>query len=217
MANIRVLIVDDHTLFRESLWSLLNAAEGIEVIGEAGGGIEAVHKATELWPDVVLMDIAMPDMNGLQATRLIKKKSPSTKVLILTMYDTEQYVFELIESGASGYILKKAAGRELVSAIKAVSEGDAYLYPSVARKVLDEYRQLIKSGDKKENQERLTERELELVGLIAEGKTNREIADLLNISLHTVKSHRLNLMRKLKVHDRTQLVRYAIREGLIIP
>ncbi|GAI23071.1 unnamed protein product, partial [marine sediment metagenome] len=117
-------------------------------------------------------------------------------VLILTMYDTEQYVFELIESGASGYILKKAAGRELVSAIKAVSEGDAYLYPSVARKVLDEYRQLIKSGDKKENQERLTERELELVGLIAEGKTNREIADLLNISLHTVKSHRLNLMRK---------------------
>lgn len=217
MTNIRVLIVDDHTLFRESLWSLLNAAEGIEVIGEAGGGIEAVRKATELWPDVVLMDIAMPDMNGLQATRLIKKKCPSTKVLILTMYDTEQYVFELIESGASGYILKKAAGRELVSAIKAVSEGDAYLYPSVARKVLDEYRQLIKAGDKKENQERLTERELELVGLIAEGKTNREIADLLNISLHTVKSHRLNLMRKLKVHDRTQLVRYAIREGLIIP
>lgn len=215
MAKIRVLIVDDHTLFRESLRSLLKAARGIEIVGEAEDGIEAVRKAVQLRPDVVLMDIAMPNLNGLQATRQIKRESPSVKVLILTMYETEQYIIEMLRSGASGYILKRAAARELVSAIQAVSQGNAYLYPSVAKKVLNGYLEQIKAGEKKG--ERLSVRELDVLCLVAEGKTNKEIAKLLSISVHTVQTHRLNLMKKLKVHDRTQLVRYAIREGLIIP
>lgn len=217
MANIRVLIVDDHTLFRESLRSLLKAAGGIEIVGEAENGIEAVRKAAQLRPDVVLMDIAMPNLNGLQATRKIKKENPSVKVLILTMYETEQYIIEMLHSGASGYILKRAAARELVSAIQAVSQGNAYLYPSVAKKVLNGYLEQIKAGEKEDDHERLSVRELDVLCLVAEGKTNKEIAKLLSISVHTVQTHRLNLMKKLKVHDRTQLVRYAIREGLIIP
>lgn len=217
MANIRVLIVDDHTLFRESLRSLLKAAGGIEIVGEAEDGIEAVRKADQLRPDVVLMDIAMPNFNGLQATRKIKKENPSVKVLILTMYETEQYIIEMLHSGASGYILKRAAARELVSAIQAVSQGNAYLYPSVAKKVLNGYLEQIKAREKEDDHERLSVRELDVLCLVAEGRTNKEIAKLLSISVHTVQTHRLNLMKKLKVHDRTQLVRYAIREGLIIP
>lgn len=217
MANIRVLIVDDHTLFRESLRSLLKAAGGIEIVGEAENGIEAVRKAVQLRPDVVLMDIAMPNLNGLQATQKIKRENPSVKVLILTMYETEQYIIEMLHSGASGYILKRAAARELVSAIQAVSQGNAYLYPSVAKKVLNGYLEQIKAGEKEDDHERLSVRELDVLCLVAEGKTNKEIAKLLSISVHTVQTHRLNLMKKLKVHDRTQLVRYAIREGLIIP
>jgi len=217
VANIRVLIVDDHTLFRESLRSLLKAAGGIEIVGEAENGIEAVRKAVQLRPDVVLMDIAMPNLNGLQATQKIKRENPSVKVLILTMYETEQYIIEMLHSGASGYILKRAAARELVSAIQAVSQGNAYLYPSVAKKVLNGYLEQIKAGEKEDDHERLSVRELDVLCLVAEGKTNKEIANLLSISVHTVQTHRLNLMKKLKVHDRTQLVRYAIREGLIIP
>lgn len=217
MAKIRVLIADDHTLFRESLRGLLNAAEGIEVVGEAGDGIEAVAKVGQLRPDVVLMDVAMPNMNGLEATRQIKRRNPSVKVLTLTMYETEQFIFEMLRAGASGYILKSAPGSELTSAIQAVSQGDAYLYPSVTRKVLDDYLERIKAETRESSRERLTRRELELLCLIAEGKTNKEIAKLLSISVSTVQTHRLNLMKKLKVHDRTQLVRYAIREGLMIP
>lgn len=159
----------------------------------------------------------MPNMNGLEATRQIRKQNTSVKVLILTMYDTEQHVFETLKAGASGYILKKAPASELISAIKAVHQGDAFFYPSVAKKVLDGYLEQIKAGAKEERYKRLTDRELELLRLIAEGKTNREIAKLLSISPKTVETHRLNLMAKLEVHNRTQLIRYAIREGLITP
>lgn len=217
MAKIQVLIVDDHTLFRESLRSLLKDVEDIEVVGEAEDGVEAVVKTTQLQPDVVLMDIAMPNMNGMEATRQIKKQNPSVKVLILTMYDTEQYIFEMLRVGASGYILKRAPARELISAIQAVSQGDAFLYPSVAKKVLNGYLEQIKAAAKGEDYKRLTDRERQILCLIAEGKPNKEIAESLGISVRTVGTHRLNLMEKLKVHDRTQLVRYAIREGLIIP
>jgi len=216
MAKIRLLIVDDHTLFRESLHSHLDAIENIEVVGEAGDGLEAFQKTMELQPDVVLMDFAMPNLNGLQATRRIKKRNPSVKILILTMYETEQYIREVLHAGASGYILKKAPTQELISAIQAVFQGDAFLYPSVARKVLDEYLGKAKEAEEDSHKE-LTERELELINLIAEGKTNKEIANLLEISIHTVQTHRLNLMKKLDVHDSTQLVRYAIRRGLITP
>ena len=217
MPEIQVLIADDHTMFRESLRSLLRDVKGIEVVGEAADGAEAVAKTNELQPDVILLDIAMPNMNGLEATRQIKKQNASAKILILTMYDTEQYIFETLRAGASGYILKKAPASELISAIQAVHQGDAFFYPSVAKKVLDGYLEQIKAGAKEENHKRLTDRERQVLCLIAEGKTNKEIAKLLGVSIRTIETQRLNLMAKLEVHDRAQLVRYAIREGLIIP
>lgn len=217
MAKIRVLIVDDHTLFRESLRSLLQSADEIEVVGDTGDGVGAITKAAQLLPDLVLMDIAMPNMNGLQATRRIKRANPSIKVLALTMYETDQHVREMLRAGASGYIPKRSPAKELISAIQAVYQGDAFLYPSAAKKVIDEYLEQIKAEDKEGKRERLTARELEILCLIAESKSNKEVAELLSVSLHTVQTHRLNLMKKLGVHDRTELVRYAIREGLIIP
>lgn len=217
MAKIRVLIVDDHTLFRESLRSLLQSNNGIAVVGDAGDGIEAVSKAAQLQPDVILMDIAMPNISGLQATRRIKRRNPSIKVLALTMYETDQHIREMLRAGASGYIPKRAPARELISAIQAVYQGDAFLCPSTAKKVIDGYLEQIRAENKEGKRQRLTARELEILCLIAEGKTNKQIADLLSIDIHTVQTHRLHLMRKLNVHDRTELVRYAIREGLIIP
>lgn len=216
MSKIRLLIADDHTLFRESLRSHLGAHENIEVVGEAEDGIEAISKTMQLQPDIVLMDFAMPNLNGLQATLQIKKNNPAVKILILTMYETGPHIYRILHAGASGYILKKAPTQELVSAIQAVFQGDAFLCPSVAKQVLDDYLKQAKAQEEVDHEE-LTKRELELLGLIAEGKTNKEIANLLSISIHTVQTHRLNLMKKLDVHDTTQLVRYAIRRGLIVP
>jgi len=217
MAKIRVLIVDDHTLFRESLRSLLERSDNIEVVGEAGNGIEAIDQAVQLAPDVVLMDIAMSSVNGLQATRWIKKRNPSIKVLALTMYETEQHISEMLCAGASGYISKRAPARELISGIQAVYQGNAFLYPSATKKVVDGYIERIKAENKEGKRQRLTARELEILSLIAEGKKNKEITELLSVSVSTVQTHRLHLMTKLGVHNCTQLVRYAIREGLIIP
>lgn len=216
MAKIRLLIVDDHTLFRESLRSHLSTIGGLDVVGEAGDGIEALRKTLELKPDIVLMDFAMPDCNGLVATRQIKTQHPSTRIIILTMYETGQHIHEILQAGASGYVLKKAPTQELVSAIKAVAQGEAFLCPSVAKQVLYEYTKQDKAMRPAE-QEPLTNREVQLLSLIAEGKTNKEIADLLSLSIRTVKTHRLHIMKKLDVHDRTELVRYAIRKGLISP
>lgn len=216
MAGIRLLIVDDHTLFRESLRSHLNSIEGMEVVGEAGDGLEALQKAAQLRPDIVLMDFAMPNLNGLQATRRLKRQNPSVKILILTMYDTGPHIDEILSAGASGYVLKKAPTQELLSAIKAVHRGDAFLCPSVTKQVLNKYVEQAKAKGP-DGEVVLTNREIELLSLIAEGKTNKKIADLLSISISTVQTHRLNLMKKLDAHDRTQLVRYAIRRGLIAP
>ena len=215
MPGIRVLIVDDHTLFRQGLRSLLEADGTIEVVDEADNGVEAIAKARQLQPDVVLMDIAMSNVGGLQATRRIRKLAPSVKVLALSMHETEQYVQEMLRVGASGYISKRSPAAELLSAIQAVHKGYAYLNPPVAKKVLNGYVKRIKTDNREGKGERLTARELEVLGLIAEGRTNKEIAELLSLSVSTIQSHRLNLMRKLKAHDRTELVRYAIREGLI--
>ena len=215
MAGIRVLIVDDHTLFRESLRSLLDKDADIEVVGEAADGIEAVDRLTQLQPDVVLMDVAMPGINGLQTTRRMKKENPSVKVLALTMYETEQHVFEMLCAGAVGYVPKRASAGELISAIKAVYQGGVFLHPAIAGKVLDEYLEQVRMDKERGNRERLTARELEVLSLIAEGNTNKQIAGLLSISVATVQTHRLHLMRKLGAHDCAQLVRYAIGEGLI--
>lgn len=216
MREIRLLIVDDHTLFRESLRSHLNSCEFINVVGEAADGIEAINKSAELHPDVILMDFAMPNLNGIQATMQIKRNDHAVKILILTMYETGPHIHQILRAGASGYILKKQPTHELISAIQAVSQGDAFLCPSVTKQVLETYLQQAKEREEPGLKD-LTPRELQLINLIAEGKTNKEMANLLHISIHTVQVHRLNLMKKLEVHDATQLVRYAIRSGLVMP
>ena len=217
VSNIRILIADDHAVVRAGLHMLLDAAGDIDVVGEAEDGRETLKKTEDLSPDVVLMDIAMPGLNGLEATKEIKRKYAKVKVLILTMYENEQYVSEMLRVGASGYILKTAAATDLISGIRAVHQGDVYLYPSIARKLVEEYLEGVKEGRERKSYDSLTQREKEILQLIAEGKTNKEIATMLFISLPTVRSHRAHLMEKINVHDRSELVRYAIRKGLISP
>ena len=215
MKKITVLLADDHRILREGVKSLLEKAQDIEVVGEASEGGEAVAKAQALSPDIVLMDITMPGMNGLEATRQIKALKPNTRVLILSMHESNQYISQFLKSGASGYVLKDTAASELVGAIRAVSQGDAFLYPSIARKLLEEYLLKVQTGEESESYDGLTGREREVLRMIAEGKSNKEIADVLSLSIRTVQAHRANLMGKLHMHDRTELVRYAIRKGMI--
>jgi DNA-binding NarL/FixJ family response regulator len=215
MRRIKVLLADDHTLLREGVKGLLEKADDIEVIGEAGDGSEAVARAQQLSPDVVLMDITMPGISGLEATRQIKALKPEIKVLILTMHESNQYISQFLRSGASGYVLKDTAAFELAGAIRAVDQGNAFLYPSIARKLLDGYLQKPEESSEGEADDGLTEREREVLKMVAEGRTNKEIADILSLSVRTVQAHRANLMGKLHMHDRTELVRYAIRKGLI--
>ena len=217
MSKIRVFLADDHQVFREGIRLLLEKVPDMEMIGEADDGEEAVTKVSQLMPDVVLMDITMPKLNGLEATRQIKQKHPSIKVLILTMHETDQYLSAMLEVGVSGYLVKTTTSRELISAIKAVHQGDVYLYPSIARMLVGDYLQRVKSGEEKTSYDGLTPREREILRYIAEGRQNRESAQLLFISLRTVQAHRSNLMEKLGAHDRTQLVKYAIRKGIISP
>jgi DNA-binding NarL/FixJ family response regulator len=212
--KIRVLLVDDHTILRDGIRLLLSSQEDIEVVGEAGDGEEAIVKARELKPDVILMDISLPKVNGIEATKLIKAERPESKILILTMHEDEEYVFPLLAAGASGYILKKTASSELISALRAVAEGNAFLHPAIAKTVLEKYRQgqpaSVAGGP-----DGLTEREVEVLRLIAQGLSNREIADRLFISIKTVQAHRSNIMEKLNLHDRVELAKYALRKGLI--
>lgn len=215
MGKIRVFIADDHLILREGIRSLLEKVPDIEMIGEADDGNEAVTKVERLMPDVVLMDITMPELNGLEATRQIKEKHPQTKVLILTMHETDQYLSAMLEAGASGYVVKTTTSSELISAIRAVYQGDVHLYPSIARMLVEDYLQKVKMGEEKESYNGLTPREREILRYIAEGKQNKEIAALLGISVRTVQSHRTNLMDKLGAHDRTELVKYAIRKGIV--
>ncbi|MBM4465406.1 MAG: response regulator transcription factor [Chloroflexi bacterium] len=214
MSKIRVLLAEDHTIVRKGLRSLLEGEAGIEVIGEAEDGREAIQMTQRLLPDVVLMDISMPALNGLEATRQIKKLFPGVKVLILTMHADEEYVFQILRAGASGYVVKKAAPAELVLAIQAVRQGNSFLSPSISRQVIEEYIQ--KAEAMVENSyERLTDREREVLQLIAEGHTSREIAELLHISQKTVRAHRASLMDKLDIHGTAELTRYAIRKGVV--
>lgn len=215
MNKIRVFLADDHLILREGIRSLLEKVPDIEMVGEAGEGGEAVAKVEQLVPDVVLMDITMPGLNGLEATQQIKQKNSQVKVLILTMHETDQYLSGMLQAGASGYVVKTTTTSELISAIRAVHQGDVYLYPSIARMLVEDYLQKVKTGEEKTSYEGLTSREREILALIAEDKKNKEIADLLGISIRTVQAHRTNLMDKLGAHDRTELVKYAIRKGII--
>jgi two-component system response regulator NreC len=215
MNKLRVFLADDHLILREGIRLLLEKVSDIEVIGEASDGEEAVAKVEQLVPDVVLMDITMPGLNGLEATRQIKQKNPQVKVLILTMHETDQYLSQMLQAGASGYVVKATSTSELISAVRAVHQGDVYLYPSIARMLVDDYLQRVKRGEEKTSYEGLTSREREILMYIAEDRKNKEIADLLGISVRTVQAHRTNLMDKLGAHDRTELVKYAISKGMI--
>ncbi len=216
MNPIRIVLVDDHMVVRAGLRMLLGADPELLIVGEAENGASGVALAQELRPDVVLMDISMPDMNGIEATRRIKQSCPDIAVLALTMHEDDQYFFEMLAAGASGYVPKRAAPNDLISAIHAVNAGGMFLFPSVARLLVNDFlekREGVSPGARR--LEELTDREREVLTLIAEGRTNQEIAAALVISIKTVNRHRENIMAKLNLHSRVDLVRYAIEKGLI--
>ena len=215
MSKIRVFVADDHIVFREGIRALLEMTPDIEVVGEAGDGTETVARVMEMVPDVVLLDITMPGKSGLEAAREIKKEHPEVNVLILTIHDSDQYLAQAFQAGASGYVVKTTAVRGLVWAIRTVNDGDVFLYPSVARMMVDRFLQRFGPEEGMSKFEKLTKREKEIVKLVADGYKNAEIAQQLGISLRTVQAHRANVLGKLGAHDRTDLVKYAIRNGII--
>lgn len=215
MEKIKVLVVDDHTIVRDGICALLALAGDIEVVGAAVNGKEALEKVKELAPDVVLMDIAMPILGGLEATRRIQKEFPGIKVIALTQYDDREYVLPVIEAGASGFISKAAASSELPWGIRCVYRGEFFLSPTVAGILIEGYRQGASLRGKSDPYDRLTDRERDVLQLVAEGHTTREIANILVISPKTVEGHKMRLMAKLGVHRRVDLVKYALRKGIV--
>jgi len=215
MPKIKVLVVDDHTIVRHGIYALLGLMSDIELVGEAVNGREALEKVEKLMPDVVIMDIAMPLMDGLEATRRICKEFPRTKVIALTQYDDREFVFPVIEAGARGFISKTAASSELASAIRSVYRGDSYLSPSVARVFVEGYKEGIGKVKDQDPYKQLTNREREILKLLAEGHTAQEIAAMLVLSPKTVDRHKTNLMAKLAIHSRADLIKYALRKGII--
>lgn len=216
MSRIKVLLADDHALLRSGLCRLLEETGKIEVIGEAENGLEAVQMTLELNPDIVLMDIGMPLMDGMKATKEIKKKNQQVKVLVLTVHENEEYLLQAFQAGASGYVLKKAADTDLVNAIQVVAAGDYVLHPSVTRMVMDHYLEKLNTTPAAEpRRNQLTDREREILKMVAEGYTNREIGENLFISVKTVDTHKAHIMDKLDLHRRAELVRYAIHKGML--
>jgi two-component system, NarL family, response regulator NreC len=215
MDKIRLLLVDDHKIVRAGLKMLFQAEPDIEIVGEASSGAAALERVAEVKPDVVVMDVAMPGMSGIEATRQIKEESPETAVIALTMHEDEQYFFQMLAAGASGYVPKRAAPDDLVSAIRAVSQGQVFLYPSLAKLLVADFLQRADPEVDLAPAEELTPREREVLTCIAEGYTNREIGKKLTISVKTVDRHRENIMHKLNMNSRVDLVKYAIEKGLI--
>lgn len=212
---LRLVLADDHVMFREGLRALLVAWGETEVVGEAGTGEEAIALARQQTPDIVIMDIGMPVLNGLEATRRITRDMPNVKVLILTIHDTDEHFFEALSAGASGYVLKEAAAADLRAALEAVRRGGLFLYPSVARRLVSDYLHRVTTGEERSTYETLTQREQEVLQLIGQGYSSQEIADQLVLSVNTVQSHRMHIMEKLNLHTRAELMRYAIRMGLL--
>ncbi|MGB2584378.1 MAG: response regulator transcription factor [Dehalococcoidia bacterium] len=215
MREIKVLIVDDHAIVRDGICSLLALAGDIEVVGEAANGMEGLEKVGELLPDVVLMDMAMPVMGGLEAIRRIRKDFAGIKILALTQYDDKEHVFPAIQAGATGFVSKTAASSELAHGIRAVSAGESYLSPSIARLFVEDYQSVALTEANNDPYEQLTDREREMLKLVVEGYKTRQIAELLNITPKTVEGHKTSLMKKLGIHSNLDLVKYALRRGII--
>jgi DNA-binding NarL/FixJ family response regulator len=210
LKKIRILLADDHAVVRQGFSLILAAQPDMEIVGEAGNGREAVELAGRLHPDVVVMDVAMPELNGIEATRRLADSAPRARVLALSMHKDAVYVREILRAGARGYLLKDAIDHDLVAAVRSVAQGEAYLSPAVSEAVLSDYRRHVKDP-----LDLLTSREREVLQMIAEGKTNKEIATLLSLSVYTVDAHRGRIMEKLNLHSMGELVRFAMRNGLI--
>ncbi len=215
MNKIHILIVEDHAVVRAGIRLLLDSQPDMEVVGEAQDGAESLTQAQKLKPDVILMDISLPGMGGIEATRAIKESYPEAQILALTMHEDARYFFQMLQAGASGYVIKGADPSELLNAIRAVFQNKAYLFPSLARKLLDDYLERLEVGEERDSYAKLTNREREVLKLIGEGYTGREIAEMLYISVNTVERHRTNIMDKLGMHNKSQLIRFAIRKGLV--
>jgi two-component system response regulator NreC len=213
--TIRLLLVDDHAVVRSGLRMLLESEADVEIVGEAGTAREALDGVTALKPDVVLMDIGLPDRSGIDAAREIKQKYPETAIVALTIHEDEEYFFKMLEAGASGYVPKRAAPEELLTAIQAAANGEVYLYPSLAKLLVKDYLTQEQETKDMRTLDGLTTREQEVLAHLADGASNAEIAEALNISPKTVARHRENIMRKLNLHSRSELVKYAIRKGII--
>src|ERR1700756_3274597 len=210
MKPIRILLADDHAVVRQGFKMILSAHADMEIVGEAGNGRDAVQLAEELRPDVVVMDVAMPELNGIEATRRLGTSAPHTRVLALSMHKDSVYVREILRAGARGYLLKDSPAGDLVAAVRAVASGEGYISPAVSNAVLDDYRRHVTNPI-----DLLTSREREVLQMLAEGKTNKEIAGVLNLSVYTVDAHRGHIMEKLNLHSINELVRFAVRNGLI--
>ena len=215
MSKIRILLADDHTLFRQGVRTLLNSEPDMEVVGEASNGGDATDRAAETRPDVILMDISMPGPSSFEATRQIRRNRPETKVLFLTMYDDEDYLVEGMEVGASGYVLKDSPMNQLVGAIRDVHRGGSYLSPRMLSQLVDDFRMRMQTGNPLPRFATLTAREKEVLKMLAEGDSVKEIAGRLNLSVKTIEAHKFNLMRKLDIHNKAQLVQYAIQKKII--
>ena len=215
MNPIRVLLAEDHVIVRDGLRMLLQSVPDFTVVAEAGNGREAVARAIELRPDLAVLDISMPELSGLEATRLIKAESPQTHVLILTMHESDEFFFRALEAGASGYVLKKAATQDLLAAARAGARGEAFLYPSVAKKLITDYLQRMQSGTEPVGYAGLSEREHEILRLIAEGLSNQHIAERLSVTTSTVQTHRAHILEKLGLQTTAALIKYAVQHGLV--
>jgi DNA-binding NarL/FixJ family response regulator len=213
MNAIKVLLADDHSLFRAGVHALLSNIDGVDVVGEADTGRKALEMVGARAPDVVLMDIAMPEMNGLETTTRVTKEFPSVRVIMLSMHAGEEYVMQALRAGASGYLLKDAATSELELAVRAVARGETYLTPTISKRVIDDY--LMRTTGSQGPVDQLTKRQREILQLIAKGYTSKEMAQMLNLSPKTIETHRTQLMKQLDIHDVAGLVRYAIRVGLV--